>query len=238
MIIGFDAKGAALNSCEVGDYGRQTIDIVSRENTLNKLVLFTPQIQNNAYFNDLLLRQNISAVTPTTEFSTRFKSMWHNRLINQELTDSKVDLYHGLCNELPFGIKDTDVKTIVTIHDTEFLSGHSDKPYLFNYYRDLKTKYSCVNADKVIAISKSIKNDLIQNYQINPDKIDVIYQDCHPLYKQYVSEFEIDEFIRRQNLPHKYILTTCSKSKKSNIETLLEAMTLVKGNIEIGRAHV
>ena len=83
MIIGFDAKGAALNSCEVGDYGRQTIDIVSRENTLNKLVLFTPQIQNNAYFNDLLLRQNISAVTPTTEFSKRFKSMWHNSLINQ-----------------------------------------------------------------------------------------------------------------------------------------------------------
>ena len=66
MVIGYDAKRAALNSREIGDYGRQTIDLVSRENTLNKIVLFTPEIKNNAYFNELINRKNISAFTPQT----------------------------------------------------------------------------------------------------------------------------------------------------------------------------
>jgi hypothetical protein len=32
----------------------------------------------------------------------------------------KPDIYHGLSNELPFGITSTKIKTVVTIHDLIF----------------------------------------------------------------------------------------------------------------------
>ena len=50
-----------------------------------------------------------------------------------------------------------------------------------------KFRYACRRADKIIAISEQTRQDIIDNYKIFAEKIEVIYQDCNPIFHQLVT---------------------------------------------------
>ena len=123
------------------------------------------------------------------------------------------------------------IKSVVTIHDTEFLFPYCTRNYIDRHIIYHKSKYACLNSDRIIAISQSVKNHIMNNFYVPSEKIDVIYQDCNSLFKRKITSLETEEFIKRQNLPQKYILTTCSANKKDNVETIIYAMTNVKSRL-------
>ena len=88
----------------------------------------------------------------------------------------KIDIFHGLSNELPPEYTSKRGKSIVTIHDLIFLRYpqyyHSIDRKIYTY----KFRKACENADKIIAISECTKRDIIEYFEIPADKIEVVYQ--------------------------------------------------------------
>jgi len=95
-----------------------------------------------------------------------------------------------LSGEIPRGLRDNNIKSVVTIHDLIFVRF----PNLYSFFdrkiHFYKFKKAAQEADLIIAISEQTKNDIIELLKIEASKIKVIYQGCHASFKEDFSEKE------------------------------------------------
>lgn len=224
MRIGFDAKRAFFNNTGLGNYSRDTIKILSHYNPNNQYFLYTPKVIKNERLHFIDSNENIKICTPTSIKDKLFPFYWRSYSCLKNLTNNNVDLFHGLSNEIPFGIEKTNIKSVVTIHDLIFLR----YPKLFNiidrkiYYK--KFKSACKRADKIIAISKQTKQDIIDFFSIKEEKIKVIYQGCNKIFKAKLMQQEKEAIIKKYNLPMSFILYVGTIEERKNLMNLLQAV--------------
>jgi glycosyltransferase involved in cell wall biosynthesis len=111
----------------------------------------------------------------------------------------------------------------VTIHDLIFLR----YPHLYKridraFYKN-KFLASTRMADKIIAISKQTRSDLITFFHTDPDKIEVIYQGCNPAFYEKASEQKKKQVRETYNLPQNYILYVGTIEERKNLLQLIKA---------------
>lgn len=82
----------------------------------------------------------------------------------------------------------TNEKTVITVHN--FQSKERTGLYGFIFKTLMKLLYN--KADKIIVVSKVIKQDLVDNFNIKKEKIEVIYNpfDCKKIEKLAIEELE------------------------------------------------
>jgi glycosyltransferase involved in cell wall biosynthesis len=87
------------------------------------------------------------------------------------LKDLKNVVYHQTYYS-PFPIR-KNLKAVVTVHDMV----HEIFPEMFHKFNvtSYSKRTSCNRAEKIIAISQSTKNDLINIFNIDPSRVEVIY---------------------------------------------------------------
>ena len=224
MRIGFDAKRVFSNATGLGNYSRDTINLLSYHFNDNKYFLFTPNKKFKNKLNFFCKKENSKICTPNTLINRTFKNYWRSRRIVKDLCKNKINIYHGLSNELPIGIELTNIKTVVTIHDLIFIRF----PYLFNVFdRKIylqKFKSACVRADKIIAISKQTKKDIVNYLSIPKEKIDVVYQGCNNIFQNGITQAKKDKTIIKYKLPKKYLLYVGTIEERKNLLTLLKTL--------------
>ena len=205
MRIGYDAKRYFNNVTGLGNYSRWLIDNLNNQ-IPQSIRLFHTKHQKE-YKGDLTI------ISPKYSL---FKALWRSWLIIRDLRKEKIDIYHGLSNELPFGIHKTRVKTVVTIHDL------INKRYPENYapidrwIYDVKLRYAQKHADLIITVSEQTKKDIIQYYKTDKSKIKVI---PIGISKQKTPSIK----------PSKpYILCVSSFTKRKNISSLLKAFKTIE----------
>ncbi len=215
--IGFDAKRALFNSTGLGNYSRNVILALQKYFPSNKYILFSPALKRSVQ--SFMLNPELTEIVFS---SSNFGSLWRSFGIKRDKTFRNLDIYHGLSGEIPFG--KYDIPTVVTIHDLIFLKHpHLYKLFDRKFY-DLKMRYAAKNADAVIAISEATKQDIVDFYKINPEKIDVVYQSCHPSFMQKLSTDRIDSVRKKYSLPGNYILNVSTVEKRKNILSVIKAM--------------
>jgi len=224
MRIGYDAKRLFCNVTGLGNYSRTLVYNVQQYAPHNEYYLYTPQLKTLAEAESFTQND-----TYKIHVSNAFiKALWRSFGMVKQLQKDQLDIYHGLSNELPVGLHKTAVKSVVTIHDLIFKIYPNTYPFFDRQLYDIKFKYSCKQADKIIAISESTKNDIIQYYQIAPEKIEVIYQSCLPLY------FD-DEYVEkiRLNLPDTFLLYVGSVIPRKNLELIIKAYQFLPADFSI-----
>lgn len=221
MNIGFDAKRAYHNTRGLGNYSRDTVRILSKYYPDNRYVLFNPKRVNNPFF---LLQENMKEIRPERWFWKTFPSLWRSKGICSEIKKEKIDVYHGLSQELPIGIKKTNVKSVVTVHDTIFLRYPEFYSASYRYIFTKKNQYACKTADKIIAISNQTKHDFIEFFGIDEKKITVVYQGCNSIFRQPVSEAEKAKVRQKYNLPSHFLLNVGAIEKRKNAALIVKAM--------------
>lgn len=230
MNIGYDGKRAFQNKTGLGNYTRSLITILSQYYPDFNYHLFAPKqtaLFNTAAFN------NVHAILPKQPFYKKFPAIWRQMGMVNEIKNSGVDIYHGVSNELPGGIEKTDIKTVVTVHDLIFerypATYHFDERYVHRW----KIKRACKIADAIIAISRQTKEDLVNLYGVNPDKIAICYQSCNPIFENQISPEEKRLVKKRYDLPDQYFLFVSSIAPRKNLIAICRAMVLLKGKINI-----
>ncbi len=219
MRIGFDAKRAFLNKRGLGNYSRDVVRSLANFYPENQYFLFSPEPESA-----LLEKTYIqNPITPKSFYKVA-PSVWRSLLMGKAIKKSKIDIYHGLSNELPYNINCAGVIKIVTIHDLIFRR----LPQLYSLSERIiynnKFFYACKNADKIIAISNQTKKDIINYYSIPEDKIEVIYQGCNPLFYEKSTEKELMAVKKKFLLPDNYLLTVGTIEKRKNVLNVIKAL--------------
>ena len=118
MRIGFDAKRAFNNQSGLGNYSRNLLSALHSSYPDFSYILYTPRIKKDLFD---LTGKNFVLRMPSKTFHRIYPSLWRSLAVSDEIKSDKPDIYHGLSHELPFGIKGTGVKSVVTIHDLIFI---------------------------------------------------------------------------------------------------------------------
>ena len=226
MKIGFDAKRAFYNTGGLGNYSRNTIEILSKYYPKHDYLLFTPSTENAV---DFKISENVKTIVPKLFLSKTFKSYWRTVRLTKKIREHKLDIFHGLSGELPYkAYKNSNTKLIVTIHDLIFLRF----PELYNAVDrkiySQKAKYACEIADTIIAVSEQTKTDIINFLDVDDNKIEVVYQGCNPIYYKEVDTNKKIETTQKYNLPEHYILNVGTVEKRKNTLSVLKAIHIGK----------
>jgi glycosyltransferase involved in cell wall biosynthesis len=230
MKIGFDAKRAFQNNTGLGNYSRTLISSLVRDFPGEEYYLFAPK-QTGMY--NVAALPDVKVITPSHSIYRWFRSAWRSRFIVQDLQRHRINLYHGLSHELPFGIHKSGIKSVVTMHDLIF-ERHPEQynPIDVLTYRR-KARYACRYADRVVAISEQTKQDLITYYQAPEDKITVVYQSCDPAFGITWPDEDIAAMGMKYQLPSQYFLYVGSLIERKNLLGIVTAMNTLKGKLDI-----
>lgn len=222
MNIGFDGKRAANNLTGLGNYSRSLIAHLAKYFPQNQYFVYSPGIKNVPQIKAFTETRGVQLKLPQTK-----KLFWRSLGIKSQLIENKIDLYHGLSHELPLGIRNTGIPSIVTIHDLIFIRFPQHYGFLDRFIYKLKTRYACKQANCVIAISEQTKRDIVQLFKTDPDKIEVIYQSCDDSFKSPAID-EMKTLVRkRYHLPDQYILNVGTIEPRKNLLSLIKALKTV-----------
>lgn len=229
MKIGFDAKRAFHNRSGLGNYSRDLIRMVSHFYPDNQYVLYNPKPGKVPFE----LQDNTKEVLPNSAFWRFLSSFWRQKAIVKQLEKDHIELYHGLTGEIPRGIQNTKIKTIVTIHDLIFVHfPELYKPIDRKIYLN-KFQYAADHSDVIIAISEQTKKDIVQFLHIDPKRIKVIYQGCNEAFKNNYSEENFNKTSAKFNLPKNFILNVGTVEKRKNLLNLVKAMENLKTDLVV-----
>ncbi len=220
MRIGFDAKRYFENKTGLGNYSRNLINALINEYPENEYFLYTPDKPSKEHISKYLDMSNIKI----RYAKNSQKHYWRTRGILKNLIEDKLDVYHGLSNELPFGIHKTKINTVATIHDLLFKKFHEDYRLIDRMIYDWKSEYACKSADRVIAISQATQESIIEQYHISEENILVIRQSIDPVFFLEVHDEFQNKVLEEHDIPKDYLLFVGNGSRRKNLITVLKSL--------------
>jgi glycosyltransferase involved in cell wall biosynthesis len=226
MKIGFDAKRAFLNSTGLGNYSRNTLNALSLFFPGEDYILFTPEIKTDLFES----YRRFKIVSPQNFVAKKLKSFWRSLFLISHLKKHQIDIFHGLSNELPGGIENSGIPSVVTIHDLVFMRYPEFYQAIDRKIYFKKTRYACKASNKIIAISKQTRNDIETFFQVPADKIEILYQPVAPVF---FDKHEPAAVIGSYNLPKEYILSVGTLETRKNQLALLMAIKQAHINIPV-----
>lgn len=230
LLIGYDAKRAVLNRTGLGNYSRYTVNIMSAAYPNTRFRLYSPVEAENEALAPILARENVEMYVPSLKPDIGLtRAFWRTVDMPLTLKADEVAVYHGLSNELPLTVRGV-CPTVVTIHDLIYRRVPGDYSVVDRRLYDFKYSRSAKNATRVIAISECTKRDLVADYGIDENKIDVIYQGVDPVFSIDPDTTRRAEVRSRYRLPERYILSVGTVQPRKNLLQAVRGMAkLPKG---------
>lgn len=219
MRIGFDAKRAFKNKSGLGNYSRDLIRGLHDLYPNNEYYAFSPEKET-----ELLDYRYYSNLIYPNVGSKAGKIYWRSFSVIKEIEKRKLDIYHGLTNELPFSLAKSNVKKVVTIHDLIFLEIPSMYPLVDRKIYLKKFSHACNIADVIVATSENTKNDIIKHFGVDENKVKVVYQSCNKNFQRKASLSQINDVRKKYKLPDKYVLNVGTIEQRKNLLNLVKAI--------------
>lgn len=233
MKIAFDAKRALYNRTGLGNYSRFVINGLAATFPEHAYTLYAPGKGRKALRNQLSPLPCVQYAYPAGWVDSLFPSLWRSKRIVKDLRRDGIELYHGLSNELPAGLAPSGIPSLVTIHDLIFLRyPHLYKPIDRKIYT-YKFRQACLQADKIIAISRQTRQDILSFFGIPEEKIEIVYQGCDPVFGKAVAEPVKQRVREKYRLPSSYILYVGSIEERKNLLLLVQALKGLKEDLPV-----
>lgn len=221
MKIGFDAKRFFKNRTGLGNYSRDLVRIMEQFYPENDYLLYTPAYSNTPY-QSLINEKQVRV--PHDFLNKTFSSYWRTKGILKDLESDGINIFHGLSGEIPSSLSAKGIKSVVTIHDLIFLRYPNLYKAIDRSIYEKKFNYACHHADQIVAISEQTKQDIIQFFDIPEQRIKVIYQGCHPAFKEEKTAAQKSETQTRLGLPNEFLLNVGTLEERKNGLSILKAL--------------
>ncbi|MDR1257732.1 MAG: glycosyltransferase family 4 protein [Tannerellaceae bacterium] len=232
MNIGFDAKRAIQNNTGLGNYSRYLAGILSKHYPENHYTLFAPRRKHNAGLDAVIDRANTTLIFPRGLCSI-FAPLWRMIGVKKDIRENNIDLYHGLSNELPWGMGRSGTKTVVTIHDLIFMRYPGYYKAADRCIYCLKAGYACRTADRIVAVSECTKRDIMSFFHVPEQRIVVIYQGCRSSFAQSAGEDKKKDVAARYSLPRRFLLSVGTIEERKNLMLTVRALERLPGDIHL-----
>ena len=229
MIIGYDGSDAVRDMAGRGNYSRLAIESMAEGFPSDHLLIYTPGMRGNPRLDRIRTLSNVEFRFPP---SRGLKGeMWRAFGVTNNLRPDGVEIFHGLCGGLPLNIGSAGTASVVTVADLAFRRIPECFSHRERILRDFRYSRSCRNADHIIALSQRTKEDISGLYGIDPGRISVICQGCHPQFREEWSDERIRELRQRLSLPERFILQTGPIHPRSNFEITVRALSNISPDV-------
>ncbi len=158
--IGIDLLVITKKYAGAGRYGLCLVNALQKADKINKYFLFlNKDISNKIVLNNRNFTKVIISIPCNLKI---FRVIYEQFFLRFTVRKYSLDVMHFISNIAPIMNKiDKDISTVLTVHDLIFIKNSSRYPVLkYLYYRIFIDK-SIAIADKIITVSKTIKNDIL-----------------------------------------------------------------------------
>ena len=158
---------------------------------------------------------------------TRHPFLWHfwfQRRVKRYLKKKQPDLFLSTDGLIPLK---TTIPSVSVIHDINFVHRPGDLPWLVRkYYRYYFPRFAH-GATRLVTVSEYSRRDIINQYDIHEDKVDLAYNGVNEMYHP-LSEEEAVEVRKVYTGGAPYFVFVGSIHPRKNITNLLKAFQLFK----------
>jgi glycosyltransferase involved in cell wall biosynthesis len=162
--------------------------------------------------------------------ATHYPNKIFNYFLQRIFKWPKLDeLCHGVdifwSPHINFSSFSSEGKKVLTIHDLSFLVFPQFFSWRKNIWHSLMGLKKLINeADVIIAISESTKNDIIKFFPAAKNKVTVVYSGCGEEFKKIINtDQKLLEIRKKYNLENKFILSLGTSEPRKNITSLIRA---------------
>ncbi|MBQ6647314.1 MAG: glycosyltransferase family 4 protein [Muribaculaceae bacterium] len=227
MTIGFDGIRTVDGDSPLCYYDRLLISSLGMEYPRDTFMVYSPYSTDDRGMSWLLSIANVHNKTPYKAFN---KWLWRNRGgIFTDFHRHGVKVFHGLDAVLPTGKNKEHVRMVNTVRDLTFKRLMDDYSWFDKINRKSRIKKACRRADRVIATSQFIKDQLVENFHINAEKIDVVYTAFRDEYLDiHNNAVFLNNVKAKYHMPSRFVLAVTHFSSLANLETLYRAFAKIQ----------
>jgi glycosyltransferase involved in cell wall biosynthesis len=226
MNVGFDAKRVFHNATGLGNYSRDVLRILHRLRPEHALVAYTPRPGKLPFD---LAGGRFEVRGPRSVLGRAIPALWRTRGIVRDLKADRIDVFHGLSNELPAGIASSGVASVVTIHDLIFERFPELYPPIDRRIYAAKARSAARRAGIIVSVSEQTARDLVELYGVDRARIRVVYQTCHEAFRTPVPEDRLKAVAARYELPPRFVLAVGTIERRKNLLLALRALKDLPG---------
>lgn len=177
------------------------------------------------YCNDFIFSENITPVVlrPQSRHPVLWY-IWFEWSVSRFLRKTKVDVFLSPDGFIPLRTK---TPQIAVIHDINFYHDPQGLPFLTSWYLNKFFPQFARHASRVVTVSQFSKNDIINSYQVNASKIDVVYNGANSKFQPLTASAAED--VRKElsdGLP--YFVFVGAFSPRKNVNRLIKAYSIFR----------
>jgi glycosyltransferase involved in cell wall biosynthesis len=225
--IGIDARLYGPLAKGLGRYTQEIVDNIIKIDKDNQYIVFL--CKEN--FDELVIgseNQNVKKVL----VNIKWYSLREQLLFPYYILREGIDLMHFTHFNVPIFCP---TKFVVTIHDlilTKFktLKATTLSPALYNlkyFFYKLTIKSALNRSEKIIAVSDFTKNDIIDQFKIDSEKIERIYEGVANLSRGgdslFVAKLNKEEVLKDYQISSPFVLYVGNAYPHKNLEFLLDS---------------
>jgi alpha-1,3-rhamnosyl/mannosyltransferase len=210
--IGIDAR--KIQDFGIGTYVRNLIQALARIDSENRYILLAKPGDWDGLKG---LPDNFQvALESSPVYSVRELVALSWQIYRRDL-----DLYHSTHYVLPAWIHS---KVVVTIHDIihllypEFLPSN-----LAFLYAQRMIRRSLTRGDRILAVSQNTKADLMQHFEVDGGKIQVVYNGVEDTFRNPLPPEDLQRWLRDLGIPQPYLLFVGNPKPHKNLDTMVKA---------------
>lgn len=204
----------------LGVYCKNVLSRIDRN--LNDYILYTDNFKSEE-------KKNNKEIILKTKSDNKIKSIiLRNYTFKKWIKENKdKDILHY--SPTQHGVTVKGIKQIVTIHDLMPLYFPKGRIQQYIYYK-YNLQRIIDNSEMIITCSNNTKNDLINEYKIDKNKIKVIYNGFD-MPKEEVNKEKSSEYIKGKYKIENYIFMMGIHYSYKNLHSVIEAYDLLKNEI-------
>jgi glycosyltransferase involved in cell wall biosynthesis len=223
MIIGWNTTLLQEKLSGIGNYIEKILMEIKKREIKDRIILLG---SNNYYdYSKINFKNNIFLSNGIISRNRIFRILWEQIILPIKAKKNNIDILHCPAHVLPLFYSQ---KTVLTIHDLAFKLFPKAFKWQNRFYLNFIVPLSIKKADRIIAVSKNTKKDIIEEYNIDSNKIKVIYNGVNEKYREIRDEIIINKVKEKYKLPKKFILYLGTLEPRKNIKRLIKAFNKVK----------
>ncbi len=162
---------------------------------------------------------------PVRASSRPARILWEQIALPIQVKYHKLDVLFSAGMTAPFFCP---ARSVLVIYDLQHVNMPENFTRLQLFFLKTIIYLSAKRADRLIAISNKVKDDIVRHYNIDGSGISVVYLAADTDLFRPASERAVASVRKKHDLPARYILYTASSLPHKNYERLLEAYKMVR----------
>jgi len=207
-----------LANNDLSYYGRVLVRAMVGVFPDNYYILYTPYniSKTNKKLMSMLNEDSIRVKFPRAHIHN--KRRWYKGDgIMTSLKTHGVNVYHGIDEQLPHGVRNGHIPSVVTLTDPlQRECGRWE-----GWLRRRRAVKAVAKAKRVVVLSEAARREVIEHYKVNADDVEVVYP-CYPESCDEAVPDNMHDILREKyHLPEKFVLYKGRLNSEDNVEDVL-----------------